>query len=60
MGYAVNFSRVLIPYVRGGCHLDKDLLYLLRKGPNNAAMNWDMLENHVWLPVIEAPGIYDA
>ncbi len=60
IGYAVNFSRILVPNVRGGCHLDRNLLHLLRKGPNNEAMNWDMLENHVWMPVINAPGLHDA
>ncbi|MFC3615126.1 hypothetical protein ACFORG_15280 [Lutimaribacter marinistellae] len=60
LAYAINFTNILIPYVRGGCHLDKNLLTLLKQGPNNEAMNWEMLENHVWLPVIDASGIFDA
>ncbi len=54
-GYAVNFHKELVLYVRGGRTLDKHLLHLLKMGPNNEHMNFDMLEHHVWWPIIDMP-----
>ncbi len=59
VAYAVNFHKELVKYVRGGVTLDKNLLHLLKQGPNNQDMNWEMLEHHVWWPIIDAPVTFE-
>ena len=44
-------------HVRGGRHLDKELVRLIKMAPDTAHMNFDMLDNHVWWPIIEADGL---
>ncbi|MCA0869889.1 hypothetical protein LCL97_03555 [Seohaeicola saemankumensis] len=53
LAFNVSFHRAIDEFIHGGCHLNPELVSLLKKkyGPESA--NFDMLENHVWWPVIE-------
>ncbi len=52
---AINFDKELCRYVRGGRHLDKELLNLLKQAPDTSHMDFEMLESHVWWPIIDVP-----
>ena len=60
VAFSSSFHRALVEYVRGGHRLNSELLSILKAAPGNEGMNWDMLENHVWWPVIDAPDHPDA
>ncbi len=57
---ALNFDKELSKYVRGGRHLDKKLLDLMKQAPDTSHMNFEMLETHVWWPIIDVPDTGDA
>ena len=58
--FAISFHKEIAVYVRGGCKLNEQLLNILKQGPSTEHMAFDMLESHIWWPVIEAPDVDDA
>ncbi|WP_170462264.1 hypothetical protein [Ruegeria arenilitoris] len=48
-----SFHRAIADYVHGGVHLNKELLKVFKQGFGPEAANFEMLENHVWWPVIK-------
>lgn len=58
--FGATFHAALVKYVRGGCHLDPELVALLKQAPETGHMDFEMMETHVWRPVIDAPDIADA
>ncbi len=57
---AASFHAELVKYIRGGCHINKDLIELMKKAPETGHMDFEKMETHVWWPVIDAPEIDDA
>ena len=58
--FAINFHGEPVRYVRVGRRLSAELLDLLKRSPSTEHMDFDMLETHIWWPIIEAPEIDDA
>ncbi|WP_131726248.1 hypothetical protein [Ruegeria denitrificans] len=55
LAFNVSFFREIRKYVRGGSLLDKELLNLFKQSQGVEKMNWQMLEHHVWWPIIDEP-----
>ncbi|MCE8522735.1 helix-turn-helix transcriptional regulator [Ruegeria pomeroyi] len=60
VAFSTSFHKALVEYVRGGKKLNPELVRILKSAPGNQDMNWEMLENHIWWPVIDAPDFPDA
>ncbi|KUJ73842.1 hypothetical protein AVO44_19985 [Ruegeria profundi] len=57
LAFNASFHRELSKYVRGGCHTNQELIEVFRKAYGPDAANFQMLEKHVWWPIIEEPDI---
>ena len=55
LAFNASFHRELSKYVRGGCHINPELIEVFKKAYGPDAANFQMLENHVWWPIIEEP-----
>ena len=53
--FAIKFHEDLVKYVRGGCYINREILDLLKRSQVGPEVDFNMLENHVWWPIIETP-----
>jgi hypothetical protein len=58
--FAISFHRELAEYVRGGRNINRELATLLKNAEGTEHMNWEMIENHVWWPIIDVSEVPDA
>ncbi len=55
VAFNVSFHREISKFVRGGCRMNSKLLELHKKTYGSDSANFQMLENHVWWPIIDEP-----